>query len=97
MQRQTLYSDGSEVPRGHCILPDHYLTTFCVGKGLNLKTIKRIKDHFDIAKFHLGYLTLRTLYPRIVEKALSLIDKEGVYVIDQVTIVARRRSAYHGS
>lgn len=42
---QVLYSDGSPVPRGYCVMPDHYVTTVQVTiRSLTPVAVESLRD-----------------------------------------------------
>lgn len=88
MRTSTIFDDGTEVPRGWCILPDHYQTTFAVVYN-NPKVHERIESKFKIIKSEGHEITIQSLNPEIGDQVLALISQRDAKMIKQVTVVKK--------
>lgn len=92
MDKSMIFNDGTEVPRGWCVLPDHYQTTFAVVFN-GPRVHQRIESQFKIIKSEGHEITIQSLHPNIVDKMLSLISQKDAKAIKQVTIVKKHDNA----
>lgn len=89
MKKSLTFNDGTEVPRGWCVTPDHYLTTFSlqiVGPRVN----ERIQSKYKIVKEEGNQITIQSMSPQIVNEVLALVSQRDAKAISQTTIVIRR-------
>ncbi len=87
MRSETLYSDGTEVPRNVAVCPDHYLTAFII-KKMSTVAYKEVCERFEIISYKWGYLTIKSAEP-LVNDAMSGILGCEIEAFDQQVIVEK--------
>ena len=90
MELKTIFPNGTEVPRGWCVTPDHYLTTFAVVFN-GPKVHERIQAKFKVIKSEGHEITVQHMWPKDIGSILAAISQRDAKAIEQVTIVLDRR------
>lgn len=91
MKTSMIFHDGTEIPRGWCVTPDHYLTTFKLVMN-NKRVHERLQSRFKIVKSEGLEVTIQSMKPEIVNEALALISQRDAVAIQQVTVCINHRS-----
>jgi hypothetical protein len=91
MKLKTIFTDGTEVPRGWCVTPDHYLTKFKVTINGD-RVIERIQSKYKVVKSEGLEITVQSMKPQVVSEILAAISQRDAQAVEQLTVVLNHRS-----